>query len=471
MSNRPASFRLSITSSWMGVLVLWAYGCCLCPQAFCQGMKVEVFYRGLLSTNTVEWAAFIEQQSLQGSAAPFDLKLSQMSSPIPAQIGAHFGAIMKLGRLPPSASSLKVRAVFEHPPMTRPDGQVLTSRDFEFTRSVDGRAVTLVLDTSLRETWHVVPGPWTLKAYVNQSLIFAQRFTLKATDAAILPPHISSIGPELLQAHASAVYRDLQAAHQAIEIPDATWRWLRPCLNQNWTGFLSAVDTEDDPRAHSLRRELLFLQQPGAEESLTMVKGWVRSLPENAVLLGGHDLGLAAYSLAARSAERSDVCVLDRRRLGDPTYRNYLRQSLLPEEAFPAEAGLASASLFNLGRMLADWGEQADRPLFLAGDRIPDGLHSLLKPGDPFLQIATEAVDPSSWADFDTESWGERLDAAPESPSPLLRFLLVHHLATGHRARLSHGLSGHPAALALPLRSVKRAAFGVYPSYLDLRSN
>jgi len=455
----------------IGFAALFLFGGALSVSA--ADLKVEIFYRGLLAEHPSEWAELLVLAP-KDSGFPFDMKIADPPGPIPAQPGVSFGALVRVGNIPNEITTLKVKQVLRHPPMTLPDGSVVTQREERMTVPVSVNAVGLVLDFQFVESHELVEGTWVLEAYLDETTLFCiQRFRVVAGAVAPVQPELGTPEGEAMFALSRARYLAARAmdADASGALPDPVWNTLEPALNREWGRFRTELAHQDRaasmPPASSRAAEAAeaadaapalpvwfedlrglddYLRQPGGKVALDLARSTVRELPDGAVVFGGTDFGRFVLEAARVVEQREDIVLICQHQLVRPDYRAWVDsrfsgQLTLPDETEVEAAMLAYAKEFVPDEVLAresglefvgythmvEIGSRLARLVFEANtnrtmfveERFPmDWMRERMRPG-PGLLMRLDREPVSAWSAeelaSDSSRWAETVLAVSGS--------------------------------------------------------
>jgi len=469
----------------------------LFPPLHAADLKVEVFYRGLLSTNPVSWATMMETESIQADF-PFDQKFGEPPSPIPVAVGTHFGSLVRLTGIPNDLTTLNIRTVFRHPSVTGPDGQVVSQRVRQVEMPVQANTLSLVLDMVVEEPWQAVPGPWSLQAYIDDTLFYAQRFVLLK-----VPPlpavELSAAAADQLVARVIADYRaELRQSEQS-QVAADDWAWIEAAINRDWDRAIrhARIAAERESRAGlRFEKNYRFLLQKGSQDLVEHLQALVETIPSNALVVVGSDTALAGVSLAVDTGRRPDLLTLDGRVLVNPAARRELRlrpalSALLPAEEDIRALMVAYAEEFlgeDLvpddvefvgqrhvmelnGRILQAVAAQSNTQLFVIGGRYTESLLQQLSPHGLIWQFGAAKSVGENWAQTEANSWKTLLNGNIAPQSPITRLVFAQMRRLGHDIRLAQAENTTESTLQLHQLRPETRAEDIPGSYLALRIN
>jgi len=419
-------------------------------------LKVEIFYRGLLAEQPSEWAELVVLAP-EDSGFPFDLKIPDRPGEIPAQAGVSFGSLVRVANIPNDITTLDVKQVFRHPPMTLPDGTVVSQRVERLTVPVSLNAVGLVLDFQFAESHELVDGNWVLEAYLNETTLFCmQRFRVVAGEASPVLPELGAPEAEAM----FALSRERYLAARAIDaddsgaLPDAVWAKLEPALNREWGRFRGgmrvAADATPDATSTNAPPDALpvwfedlrglddYLRQPGGKVALDLARSTIRELPDGALLFGGTDFGRYVLEAARVLEEREDIILICQHQLVRPDYRAWVdsrfsgrlvlpdavqvdaamlayAKEFVPEEVLARESGLefvGYSHMVELGARLSRLVFEANtnRAVFVEESFPMDWMRERMRPG-PGLVMRLDREPVTAWSaeeiEADANRWAE----------------------------------------------------------------
>jgi len=484
----------------IGFAALFLFGGALSASA--ADLKVEIFYRGLLAEHPSEWAELLVLAP-KDSGFPFDMKIADPPGPIPAQPGVSFGALVRVGNIPNDITTLKVKQVLRHPPMTLPDGSVVTQREERMTVPVSVNAVGLVLDFQFAEAHELVDGTWVLEGYLDETTLFCiQRFRVVEGEVAPILPELGTPEGEAMFALTRARYLAARAidADASGALPDPVWNTLEPALNREWGRFRSGLSSQDrasgassavveeglgaaaknpppeDHRALPVWFEDLrglddYLRQPGGEVALNLARSTIRELPDGAVVFGGTDFGRFVLEAARVLEQREDIVLICQHQLVRPDYRAWVdsrfsgeltlptkdevdaamlayAKEFIPDEVLAGERGLEFVGythMVEIGSRLARLVFEANtnRPAFVEESFPMDWMRERMRPGAGLLmRIDREPVTEWTAEELaaDSSQWAETVLAVSGSARrTAIRPSLLHLRAVTRDLLERHG--------------------------------
>ena len=114
------------------------------------------------------------------STGPGRSVFEKQATEVPAVQGTTFGFRYRIEGIQPG-HPLIVEEIIRHPPMTRPDGTVLSEERTKAQVSPADGVVDQKFLYLLREPYEVVPGDWSLAVAIDGTIAIDQHFTLTAS--------------------------------------------------------------------------------------------------------------------------------------------------------------------------------------------------------------------------------------------------------------------------------------------------
>jgi len=111
------------------------------------------------------------------SSGPGNSVFEQRTSEVPATLGSAFGIRYRIEGIQ-KGQVVVVEEIVRHPPMTKPDGTVVTEERTRDRVAPENGYVDQKFFYRLGQPFEVVPGKWSLSVAVNGVTAIDQRFTV-----------------------------------------------------------------------------------------------------------------------------------------------------------------------------------------------------------------------------------------------------------------------------------------------------
>jgi len=111
------------------------------------------------------------------SSGPGNSVFEQRTSEVPATLGSAFGIRYRIEGIP-KGQTIVVEEIIRHPPMTRPDGTVVTEERTRNQVTSESGSVDQKFFYRLGQPFEVVSGDWSLAVAVNGATMIDQHFTV-----------------------------------------------------------------------------------------------------------------------------------------------------------------------------------------------------------------------------------------------------------------------------------------------------
>jgi hypothetical protein len=112
------------------------------------------------------------------SRGPGNSVFEKRSTDVPAKQGIAFGIRYRIEGLRPG-QTVTIEEVIRHPPMTQPDGTVVSEERTQDQVSSDSGVIDQKFLYRLGKPYEVVPGDWSLAVAINGTTAIEQHFKLR----------------------------------------------------------------------------------------------------------------------------------------------------------------------------------------------------------------------------------------------------------------------------------------------------
>jgi hypothetical protein len=114
------------------------------------------------------------------STGPGNSVFEQRTTEVPATQGIAFGIRYRIKNIPPG-QTVDVEEIIRHPPITKPDGTVVSEERTKDQVTNDTGTIDQKFFYRLGQPYEVVPGDWSLAVTVNGVTAIDQHFTLRVS--------------------------------------------------------------------------------------------------------------------------------------------------------------------------------------------------------------------------------------------------------------------------------------------------
>jgi hypothetical protein len=111
------------------------------------------------------------------SSGPGNSVFLKRTTEIPATQGVAFGMRYRIEGIP-GGESMTVEEILRHPPLTRPDGKIITEERTPVRTAPEKGVIDQKFLYNLSEPYEVVPGKWSLVVAIDGVEEIEQNFTL-----------------------------------------------------------------------------------------------------------------------------------------------------------------------------------------------------------------------------------------------------------------------------------------------------